>query len=178
MKLTPESHAHIESFLRIHLKDELLQLPSPSIHDGHFAGWLASTFRIGAITFGRHIFIAPNLVKRAEDGCLAVPGWLMTHEAVHVLQYEGEGIMRFLFSYLRGYWRALRKSEQWNMVAHWAAYREIPEERAAREAESAYRLWAATMPMIIIENEEENYLLLQSESFSEKCDIESPGGTS
>lgn len=156
MKLAAEAHAHIERFLRFHLGDKSLQLPPMSIYCGHFAGWLTQIFCIGAITFRRHILVAPVFIRRGDDGRRTIPGWLIVHEAIHVLQYEKEGMARFFLSYWRGYWRALRQSERWNAATHLAAYHAIAEERVAREAEEAYRGWIETMSQRLAGDEKEN----------------------
>ena len=141
MKLAVPSHARIEAFLRAHLQDTGLKLPPMTIYQGRVARWLTAAFKVGAITFGRRVFISPRLVQRRPDGRKSVPGWLVAHEAVHVLQYEREGTLRFLISYLQEYWRLLRASGRWDAAARMAAYLGIDKEHAAREAEHAYHLW-------------------------------------
>jgi hypothetical protein len=71
-------------------------------------------------------------------GRLTLPGWLVVHEAAHVLQYAEKGFARFLLGYLGGYWRALRGGRRWDAAGRMAAYMAIEEERAARAAEHAY----------------------------------------
>jgi hypothetical protein len=143
MRLARASHERIEEFLRAHYHDELLKLPPVQLHKGRLARWLTKTFRIGAITFGRHIFINPELIRRNQQGHCLVPGWLIAHEAVHVLQYEHAGFVRFLFAYLRGYYGALRTHRRWDRAARNQAYRALKEECDAYAAESAYPLWKA-----------------------------------
>ena len=139
MKLAHESHARVEEFLRQHLGDPGLRLPAFSLYTGRFAWLLMKGLKMGAITFGRHIFVSPALVGRSEDGRAIVPGWLIVHESVHVLQYERVGYLRFFFEYLRGYWRALRASGKWDAAGRMEAYLAIAAECDAREAEHAYR---------------------------------------
>ena len=93
---------------------------------------------MSGITFGRHVFVRSSFVKRDAAGRATMPGWLLVHEATHVLQYEERGFARFLRGYLRGYWRALRAGRRWDAAGHMAAYRAIAEEREARAAERAY----------------------------------------
>lgn len=143
MKLAASSHARIETFLREHLQDPELQLPPITISHGCVARWLTETFKVGAITIGRHVFISPRHVKHVAEGRRELPGWLVTHEAVHVLQYENEGFVRFLYTYLQEYWQLLRASGRWDPAARTAAYLAIAKECAAREAEHAYHAWAA-----------------------------------
>lgn len=143
MKLTAESQLLIEAFLRERFHLVTLNLPPISIYHGRLAHLLTKTFNIGAITFGRHIFVAPRLLTRDLDGKLRVPGWLIAHEATHVWQYQRDGFTGFLRSYLKGYWRALRTEKGWNGEARMKAYLAIKEECDARESETAYAVWVA-----------------------------------
>jgi hypothetical protein len=143
MRLAAESQQLIETFLRERFHLSTLKLPSIFLYHGRVAAWLTRTFKIGAITFGRHVFVAPKMVTRDESGRLKIPGWLVAHEATHVWQYERAGFFGFLFSYLRGYWRALRAQQVWGGAAHMAAYLAIEEECDARESEAAYDAWVA-----------------------------------
>jgi hypothetical protein len=93
---------------------------------------------MGAMTLGRHVFVSPGLFRKDASGRLTLPGWLIVHEAAHVLQYAERGFVRFLAGYLRGYWRALRESGRWDVRARTAAYLSLEEEREARMAEDAY----------------------------------------
>lgn len=138
MKLSPEAHEEVESFLKEFTGEPGLELPRFSIHAGAGGRVVMWFVRMGAITFGRHVFVAPRLVRRDSDGRARIAGRLVVHEAVHVLQYEERGFVGFLFKYLRGYWRALRLGKSWGAAARMAAYMEIEEEREAREAEHAY----------------------------------------
>ncbi|MCA1636538.1 MAG: DUF4157 domain-containing protein [Acidobacteria bacterium] len=138
MKLSPAAHDEVESFLKGHLGDSGLRLPRFSVHVGWPARLLMKVVRMGAITFGRHVFISPRLVERDESGRARLPGWLLVHEAAHVLQYRERGFAGFLYFYLRGYWRALRAGHGWGAEARMLAYLSIPHEREARRAEHAY----------------------------------------
>lgn len=126
--------------MRRHLDEPDLRLPQVSLYAGGAARLLMRVLKMGAITFGRHVFVAPQMLEREDNGRVGVPGWLVVHEAVHVLQYERAGYLRFFFNYLRGYWQALRAGGRWDAVGRMDAYMAIAEERAAREAEHAYRL--------------------------------------
>jgi hypothetical protein len=139
--LSPESHHRIESFLRDYLHEENLKLPRLSIYNGRWTRWLTSAFHISAITFGRCIFVAPKMVARDGRGRLTVPANLIAHEAMHVVQYEQSGFVRFLCSYLRGYFQALRKERGWSKAARHAAYFAIKQEQEAYAAESAFDVW-------------------------------------
>lgn len=144
MRLSPAAHERLEKFLGEHLGEPGLRLPRIRLHAGRVASLLTGALRIGAMTVGRHIFLSPRLLVRGKDGRLSAPGWLMVHEATHVVQFDREGFARFLYKYLRGYLGALRKCGRWDAAARMAAYLSIAEECAAREAEHAYKKWAET----------------------------------
>jgi Domain of unknown function (DUF4157) len=148
MLLAPESHKQIEAFLREHLRRDELRLPPVRVYSGRFARWLTGHLQILAITFGRRVIVASKAVVRDEQGRLTVPAGLLAHEATHVIQYQEAGFVRFLFSYLREYWRALHEHRQgWGKAARNAAYFAIKHEREAYEAEHAYAVWAALAQM-------------------------------
>lgn len=142
MRLAADSHQTIEDFHRHFGDDEDLRLPPVHLHNGRFAHWITHTFEIGAITFGRHVFIKPELTTQDEDGKWTAPAWLVAHETMHVLQYEEAGFVGFLISYLRDYWQCLRRQKKWNAAARMEAYRAIKVECIAREAEEAYTAWS------------------------------------
>ncbi len=141
MKLAATSHAQLQSFLRYHLNDETLMVPAISIYDGNFARIVTRLLKISAITFGHYILVSPAVVRRIDDQRLVVPGWLVAHEAVHVLQYGQAGFLRFFVSYLKNYLRALLEQKGVSSAARMNAYLAIEEEREAREAERAYEAW-------------------------------------
>jgi len=138
MRLSGESHREVEEFFRKHRSEPGLVLPQFHVHAGPFARLLTESAKVGAITFGRRVFVRPSLIKRDSDGRASVPAWLLVHEATHVLQYAERGMLRFLAGYLRGYFRGLKEEKGFDAAARTAAYMAIPEERAAREAEHAY----------------------------------------
>ena len=150
MRLTAEGQAHIERFFRMYLRDERLTLPVVSLHADQWARALTSPFRFGAITFGRHVFVATDLVARDGSARTQVPGWLVAHEMMHVIQYERAGMTRFLFAYLSEYTRALRRGRRLNAAGHWLAYRAIAHEVEAYAAEAAYRQWAEQAEVLIL----------------------------
>lgn len=131
--------------MREHHEDQTLKLPPFFIYCGRVSRAITQTLNIGAITIGRRVWVSPAHVSSDERGGLLVPGWLIVHEATHVLQYERAGYLGFYLSYLGGYWRALRKVEKWDEKGRNAAYLAIPEERLARQAEKAYVEWSARM---------------------------------
>ncbi|HEX8336964.1 MAG TPA: DUF4157 domain-containing protein [Pyrinomonadaceae bacterium] len=138
MRLSDESHSHVEQFFRAHTGDAGLVLPRIHFHGGASARLLMLSAGMGAMTLGRHVFVRPGLFRRDVRGRLTLPGWLVVHEAAHVLQYAEKGFARFLLGYLGGYWRALRGGRRWDAAGRMAAYMAIQEERAARAAEHAY----------------------------------------
>ncbi|MBD0371499.1 MAG: DUF4157 domain-containing protein [Pyrinomonadaceae bacterium] len=141
MKLARESHRRLEKFFREYFNDPQLKLPPIFLHRGRLARLVTKRLRIGAITVGRHIFIAPERVVEA-DGNLSTKGWLIAHEATHVLQYEYAGYIRFFLRYFYNYWVALRGSEAWDGEARMKAYLAIEAERIAHEVERAYQAWS------------------------------------
>ncbi|HKP73779.1 MAG TPA: DUF4157 domain-containing protein [Pyrinomonadaceae bacterium] len=143
MLLADSSHARLERFFRAYLRDEAARLPRIFIHAGSFSGWLTRVFRIAAITVGCHVFVTPKVVGRDEGGRLTVPGWLVAHEAAHVLQYRREGFVPFLFNYLREYFASLAEGKKLGAEARMEAYRQLSREREAREIEAAYLEWCA-----------------------------------
>lgn len=71
-----------------------------------------------AMTLGRWILVRRGAFEKR----------LLAHELVHVMQWRQLGIARFLFVYLRAYFRG-----RLHGLGHWDAYREIPLEVEARE---------------------------------------------
>jgi tRNA-dihydrouridine synthase len=139
MKLSATTHDELQQFFRQHLSDAELRLPPITVHAGLLAKLLLKANGMGAITFGRHVFVRPALVKKDEEGRASIPGWLLAHEAAHVLQYEQRGYLRFFRDYLGGYLRGLLKGKRWSAQGHRAAYMSIAEELSAHQAEHAYR---------------------------------------
>jgi hypothetical protein len=141
MRLSPTAHAELESFFREYRGDVGLRLPAVAVHGGPLARLL--TFlagRMGAVTLGRHVFVSPRLLGRNAAGRRTVPGWLLAHEAAHVLQYAERGRLRFLRDYLWGFFRALWRGRRISRAARTAAYLAIAEECEARAVEEAFRL--------------------------------------
>ncbi|HEV2861841.1 MAG TPA: DUF4157 domain-containing protein [Pyrinomonadaceae bacterium] len=141
MRLSAESHRRVEEFFREFRGEPGLRLPPVKVYAGGLSRLLLDSIGMGAITFGRSVFVSPRMVVRDGRGRRAVHGWLLVHEAAHVLQYEKAGFVRFLLEYLRDYWRGLPAGGKWKLggAARVAAYMAIPAEREAREAEHAYR---------------------------------------
>jgi hypothetical protein len=142
MRLSAESQREVEEFFRRHEGRPGLVLPPVYVYSGGFAGLLTrAAGGVGAVTFGRRVFVRPSLVRRDSSGRAVVQAWLLVHEAAHVLQYEERGFVRFLVGYFRGYVRELRKGKGFGAGARNEAYLSMPEERTAREAERAYVEW-------------------------------------
>ena len=144
MLLARASHARVERFFREHRGEPGLTLPPVYVH-GSLVAWLLTVLAGGmsGITFGRHVFVRPSLVRRDAEGRARVPAPLLVHEATHVLQYEERGFAPFLFDYVREYLRLLRAGGRWGAQRRMAAYLAIGVEREAREAEHAYASWSA-----------------------------------
>ena len=140
MKLAAESHARIEAFHRGHSKDTRLRLPAVYIYDGSFSRWITKKFDLNAITFGRHVFLDPDLIEDA--GVKRAPGWLIAHETAHVLQYERAGFIGFLIKFLWDFLRAWRKLG-WKMdeKTRLCAYHSMRVEQEALAVEHAFRQW-------------------------------------
>jgi hypothetical protein len=139
MRLSPEAHARLENFFREHVRDPNLRLPRFKVYGGAVSWLLMKLIGMGAITFGRHVFVHPRLLRRKGGGRVMMSTSLLVHEAAHVLQYEERGYLRFFRDYLRGYFRALRAGRKWNRDARTAAYLAIAEECEARAAAAAFR---------------------------------------
>ena len=150
MRLTAEGQAHVEGFLGMHLGVEGLRLPPVFIHCGRTARVITGVLRVGAITLGAHVFVAPSWVARDRDGGVRMPGWLAVHELVHVVQFRRAGAARFLWAYLSGYVRAFGRERRFRLATHRVAYQAIAQEVEAYGAEEAYRAWPGrveTLPL-------------------------------
>jgi hypothetical protein len=77
-----------------------------------------------AITLGRRIYIAPDLLKRKQE----LIERTLRHELAHVRQIARLGVFRFYWRYLSEYLRY-----RWNRMSHQQAYDAISFEREARE---------------------------------------------
>lgn len=111
------------------------ELPSSVLRSGEvrvrigfppFTSWLLRR-RVIAITFGRSIWIHPNVLE-------STPGMLqpiLRHELVHVEQYRRDGTIPFLGRYLSEYIRGRLAG-----LGHYDAYLGISYEREAHGVES------------------------------------------
>jgi hypothetical protein len=141
MRLARESHERLEKFFREYFKDPQLRLPPVYLHRGRVARLVTKKLSVGAVTIGRHILLSPGRVTE-RDGSLTAEGWLVAHEATHILQYERDGYIRFFFRYFYGYWRALLGGGKLTGEARMSAYLAIEAERIAHEVERAYQAWS------------------------------------
>ncbi len=141
MKLSAAAHAHIEEFYSEYLLDKNFKLPPIIIYCGSVAAGLTSIGRVGAITFGRRMFVRRSRVMFDTENRPLMPRRLLAHETMHVIQYERAGFVKFLMSYLGEFWQALKREGQWSAEARMRAYLDIKQEREARVAEEAYEIW-------------------------------------
>ena len=141
MKLAESSHRKIETFFREHLNDQNFHLPSISIYAGKFADYFTRQIKVAGITFGKRIFVFPELLSLNRNNQLKLPEELVVHEITHVLQYQREGFFRFFYKYLRDYRANLRKKEIKDLEAKREAYLEIPFEIEAREVADKFVEW-------------------------------------
>ena len=141
MKLAANSHKQLEEFFREYFGDEKLDLPEIQIYARRGSLLLTGLLAIDGIALGRHIFITPRHLRRGENGCLYAPRDIVVHEITHTMQYRRHGTFRFFYSYLKGFFLALRQKENWNFQARMEAYLEIPQEVEARALAAAYAGW-------------------------------------
>ncbi|HEX8853204.1 MAG TPA: DUF4157 domain-containing protein [Pyrinomonadaceae bacterium] len=128
--------------MREHLQEPGLELPPLEIYAGRFARFVTQALKVGAVTFGRRILFSPHKLVRDEAGRLVAPGWLVAHEALHVVQFEREGRTRFLWAYVAEFWRLLRAGGAWGAQARNDAYLAISKEMEAVKAQRAYQIWS------------------------------------
>jgi hypothetical protein len=141
MKLSEDSQIKLQSFFREILSDENFRLPRINFYAGKFTRMSTLILQVHGITFGRHIFIKPNLITKDFENRNKLSLELAAHEIVHVLQYKKEGFVKFFYKYLTDYWRNLRTKKNWNAGSRHEAYREIPFEREAREIAAKFVKW-------------------------------------
>lgn len=141
MKLSAKSHRKLEEFFREHFADENFELPEIQIYCRRGAKYLTGLLAVDGITFGRHIFIKPHRLWRAESNDLWASPSLMAHEIAHTLQYRREGTFKFLYGYVKSYFVALRQMKRRDHAARMEAYRQIPHEVEARRVAAKYVSW-------------------------------------
>ncbi len=141
MKLAESSHDRLQIFFREFFSDENFNLPIVNFYAGRFARFFTSILQVHGITFGRRIFIMPDLVSQDFENRRKLPLELAAHEIVHVLQYKKEGFFIFFYKYLSHYWENLKEKKNWSFDSRHDAYREIPFEKEAREIAAAFVEW-------------------------------------
>ncbi len=106
--------------------------------------WIVTNLlMVEGITFGRHVFINPRLITRDESNVLRMSKILMAHEIAHVIQYERDGSVNFLKSYIGDFWRNFRKKRKWSLSTWFESYMEIPHEVEARKIAAEFTSWFA-----------------------------------
>lgn len=141
MQLAESSRQKLETFFREFTEDERFELPPINFHVGKLTYFFTRVIRVNGITFGRRIFIFPAFLSLNKSRHFRLPEELVAHEIVHVLQYQREGFIKFLYKYLRDYWRNLRRLQKWDLAARQQAYLEIPFEIEARAAAREFLQW-------------------------------------
>lgn len=132
MKLSRQLHHQLESFFREFFDDEKLRLPEIEIYGNRGARLATKILSVHGISFGRFIFIKPDLIRRDSQERLCISKELLAHEAAHVLQYQQLGAAKFLYKYFKSYFAALKLKKSWDFNSRAEAYLEIPFEAEAR----------------------------------------------
>jgi hypothetical protein len=141
MKLAESSRNNLQAFFREFLTDENFTLPNVNFYGGKISRVITKILQVHGITFGRNIFIMPNLIDMDFERRRKLSLELAAHEIVHVLQYKKEGFLKFFYKYLTNYWKNLRRKKDWSANSRHEAYREIPFEREAREIAAEFVVW-------------------------------------
>lgn len=141
MKLADTSHQKLETFFREFLNDEHFRLPVIYFYVGGFTKILTKIVGVHGITFGRRIFIKPQIVSFNQNNFKRLPEDLAAHEITHVLQYQREGFAGFFYKYVSAYWSNLRKQKKWDGDSRHQAYLDIPFEIEARRVAAKFVEW-------------------------------------
>lgn len=141
MKISRDLHRKIENYFRFYFKDETIKLPEVEIFVRRGAWLFSRLFIVNGITFGRRIFIRPELIKRSADNRLMISKNLLVHELTHTIQYQKEGFFGFLFNYFKAYFTNLRKKRKWDIYSRAESYLEIPHEIEARDSAARFIEW-------------------------------------
>ena len=141
MKLSCELHFQLENFFRDFFDDQNLQLPEIEIYCNRGARLVSTIFSVHGITFGRFIFIKPDLICRNPQEKLCISKNLLAHEATHTLQYQKLGTLKFLYRYFKSYFNNLRNEENWSFNSRMQAYFDIPFEKEARVCGANFIEW-------------------------------------
>lgn len=138
MKLSRNAHQNFERFFREYFRDEELKLPEIQIYFRRGSMFFTKILMVDGIAFGRHIFIKPKYLRRDESGRWLAEKDLIAHELAHTLQYQRHGAVGFFYSYINGFFRALRRKRKWDFQSRVEAYLEIPHEIEARDCAAAF----------------------------------------
>ncbi|HEX8288249.1 MAG TPA: hypothetical protein VF556_09645 [Pyrinomonadaceae bacterium] len=141
MKLSENSHRLVEDFFRDYFEDESFILPKIYLYTGKITAFFTLISKSNGITFGKRIFIMPQLLSSNTKNQKKLPEDLIVHEIMHVIQYQKKGFLKFLYMYLRDYWRNLQLHEKWDADSRRQAYLNIPFEIEAREAAKDFLEW-------------------------------------
>lgn len=140
MKLAAESRLKFEAFFREVFADERFQMPEVYFYAGRFSQRLTKTLKIHGITIGKNVFVTAKLVS-IENNPVKINVELAAHEIAHVLQYEREGFIRFLYKYLKSYRQNLKRKKTPGKISRQQAYLDIPYEIEARETAAKFVEW-------------------------------------
>lgn len=141
MKLSENSHQQLETFFREYFGDDKLRLPDVEVYGRGVAGAITKALKIYGITIGSRMFVRPDVLTRNLKDQLCISNELLAHELTHVVQYQKLGFFGFLYTYLKGYWKALKKKEKWDFNSRREAYLAIPHEVEARDCAAKYMEW-------------------------------------
>jgi hypothetical protein len=153
MRLSRKSHRKLEFFFREYFNESDLKLPDVELFVKRGAGLITGLFKIYGITIGQYIFIRADFLYRNENQELCIAKELLAHELTHVLQYQKLGFFRFFYTYLKGYWLALKQKEKWDLAARNRAYLEIPHEIEARQCAAKFLEWMNNKGQLKIKSE-------------------------
>ncbi len=145
MKLSRKSQRQLEIFFREYFNNENLKLPKIENYAKRGAWLVTKILGIDGITFGRHIFIKPSLLKNNTGEQLSISKVLIAHEVAHILQYQKYGVFGFFYSYLKGFFAALKQKKKWDFISRIEAYLEIPHEIEARICAAKFVEWTVEM---------------------------------
>lgn len=141
MRLSTATHQQLEEFFREYFADEKLKLPAIEIYHRRGAGIVTKITSVLAITFGRFVFVKPDLICRNDENLLCISRELLVHETTHVLQYRKLGWVKFFYTYLKEYRSNLRSKQKRDLLARAEAYLEIPHEIEARACAAEFLKW-------------------------------------
>lgn len=141
MKLAERSHQKLERFFKEHFKDEDFKLPPIYFYIGGFTKYFTKIIQVQGITLGKRIYVFPELIKTTSNNEPKLPERLAVHEIAHVLQYRKYGFAKFLYYYLKSFWKNLKTQEKWDLMSRQQAYLDIPFEVEARKIEHSFIMW-------------------------------------